>query len=220
MSNPITPRDLAYLLLGNPEISEATMRALEIKGDLPQLIAPTYSVDILAEDLTAPEYRWLRRQSRWLSGLAQAQVAANFAFVAFSSANVDPARPTMAIVDQILVRNNGAASTTYRYGMAYVAGGPALTQRGALLDDRQFGQTSFYLIGAGVGVAHVLTPAPFGLIEIQGGASFLIPGPWVLSNRPDNAALGASLIVETEFVNNPVCATFYWRERAFLQTER
>lgn len=203
-----------YLLLGQPELAELTMRALELKGDLPQLIDPRFQLGLTVDDWTRSEYAWLRRQRLGQCAANVAASALNFNTVyVFVAANT----PTLTVVTQILISNPNAAAATFRYALS---NSPLLVSTFAPLtrDNRSFTALPGSLCGLNQAAAAVL-PVSAATITLAPGAAMAIPTEYVLGQRVAPNGFSIGLVVETAIINSAVNVVMDFRERAALTPE-
>src|SRR5262245_15325276 len=93
--------DPPSLLLGNPRPSEGLMRALGIKGDLPQDLLSEYRAHFLLDDLSRDEFAWTKRSTLWDGGAIVAPVVGQLSRVAMfpQSASLG-SRAVMCIIEE------------------------------------------------------------------------------------------------------------------------
>jgi len=209
------------MLLGQSEYSEALMRILSLKGDLPQYLDPRYNVAFQVDDYSRPEWAWNRCQSRWSVGGTGVAGAGVFSIFAFFGQSVQ-GRGVMAIVDTILVSNPSAATISVNFGLTLAGfGGVAATRFGQLLDDRQFQATqSAYAAGTGQNAASP-APAQAFLFSIPAGGNLQLPvTPLVLTNVPNAAGtFNSGFVIVPTVVNTGMQVGMVWRERALSDSE-
>lgn len=126
------PHETGYLLLGQTELAEQTMRALELKGDLPQLVDPRFQLGITVVDWTAPEYLWLKRT---LSTTYRLAIAAGVGFPSVAQLTLSGLRPYVAAIDMIVLSNTTVAAIQYNVYLA-AASTVAFNLGGSARDDR------------------------------------------------------------------------------------
>ena len=218
-TRPFNPfqRD-GLMLLGQSEYSEALMRILSLKGDLPSYLDPRYSVGFQVDDYSRPEWSWNRRQSRWSVGGTAVAGAGVFSIFTFFGQNVQ-GRNTMAIVDSIVVSNPSAATISLTFGLTMSGnGGVAATRFGQMLDDRQFLATqSAYAAGTG---QNAVSPAPAQgyLFSVPAGGSFALPVcPLVMTNQA--LAFTSGIVIVPTVVNTGFQCGMVWRERQLSDSE-
>jgi hypothetical protein len=213
----MTAPELGYLLLGQPDLSELLMRALQLKGNLPQYLEGEISPSVTLFDLTATDYLWLRRQSRWRIGATQAAVAAQFAIFAFGTNVAD--RSVLALLEGITFDNTTAGPLTFQYGISLAgAGGVAFAGAGVFCDDRQQSTAAQYRGGVGTNAAAPLGGNPPSII-VPANSSVYLPLGDVLTAR-DNGVFTSVFIAQGAAVNTPLRVSLVWRERALLASEK
>lgn len=208
------------LLLGASEYSERLMRALALKGDLPQYLLPQYLLTMQQEDLSKIEFSWLRRTARYMVGGTSVAVAAQFGIFAFGGQNVQ-GRNTMAIIDTVAITNISGAALRFDVAAATLAGlgGVALTRFGQNMDDRQFRQSqSAYACGFG---SNAVSPAPGQAwnVTVPAGAIYELPWlPTILTNV-DNGTFASGFVIAAGTVNAAFTVGITWRERQLQDSE-
>ena len=207
MINPPIP----YMLVGQPELSEQTMRALELKADLPQYVEAKYQLGVTVQDWTLPEYWWLRRGRTYRSGGVTGPVAAQLSYQTLNLVSGPLPGTQMAIVDSVLISNTTAAAGQYQAYLATpaVLGGLINAQQA---DDRQVGPPAFEVRGNSAVAAPVSLASQVNVF-IPAGSTFKLDGPWILTGN-------AMLVVLCLTVNTSVAVTIQWKERAMLTSER
>jgi hypothetical protein len=209
------------MLLGQSEYSERLMRALGLKGDLPQYLDPRYGLAFTADDFSLPEWSWPRRTARWSVGGTGVAGAGVFSIFAFAGQNVQ-GRSTLAIMDSILVSNPSAATISATFNVSASGfGGVAFTRFGQLLDDRQFGASqSAYAAGTGQNAASPAAAQAF-LFSVPAGGSLLLPvTPIILTNAPNAAATqNLGWVIVPTAVNTGMQVGCTWRERQLSDSE-
>lgn len=211
------------LLLGQAELAELLMRSLGLKGALPQFLDGRFSPEVLVADLTAPEYKYLRRETSWTAGQSVAAVAANFSIAAIGPRNPQLSR-FVAVVERIIVSNNSAAALNFRYGLVSTAqASVAVATNGAPRDDR-FAATglnqSVMATGQANQVGNPVTFTATPVISLPAGGSIVVETPFVLTGGPGPTAGDQVLCaVWNAIVNQPLEVTFDWRERVPVQSE-
>lgn len=210
------PPGLAHLLLGQPDLAEQYMRALNLKGTLPSYSGPEFEPSITTLDLTDPEYDYLRRFNRYQGGASLAAVAAQFGYIALGRNGVQ--RDMLAVVETIIIANNNAAAL----GVAVFLSQNALFGVGSGLNlpmDDRASSVSGYTIGT-FNSASNLSGGLFGVMNltIPATSSLILPVAYVLTNR-DVGGLPSMLYVQTNALNVQLAVTFTWKERALLASE-
>lgn len=198
------------LPLGNPELSELLLRALQIKGDLPQTVEALYRAQVTVDDLTAPEYRWLRRGTQWQGHAFVAAVAGQASY--FELQPISGAAENIAVVERISIVNPNAFVMSTRLGIVT----PALLAAGAVnaraRDDRHLSSQSAFKIFAGTNAA---LAGAAGMIDVRLAAdgTTTVEGPWILTGN-------SALQVGTTAANVALTCQMFWRERLLQVTER
>lgn len=213
---------LAHLLIGQPEIAERIMRALSLKGALPQYLDEEFQATMLAEDFTKQEYSYLRRETLWGAGLFAPAVAAETALAVVGPRN-NSFRTTLIVVESVLIQNQNGVATSFRYGLIDTAhsGSAAATSDGSPRDDRSAKATrSFAAVGVGSNAAAITTFSNSQFVILPASGSILIPGPWIISNGEGPAAGSqVNFAVWGTVVNQTVQCAFQWHERTMLASE-
>lgn len=213
---------LADLLLGQPEVSERIMRALALKGALPQYLAPEFQPQVIAEDLNKPEFSWLRRETLWGAGLFAPAVVGETSLVTLGG-RTNAQRAVIGTVEYVIITNQNAAVTSFRYGLIDQAhqGSAASTSDGSPRDDRQAAQTkSFFGVGIGSNAGVITTFTNSQFVLLPASTSLYIPGPFILTLGNSAAPAQCTFAVWGTALNQSVQASFQWRERAMLVTEQ
>lgn len=218
------------MAVGAPTFSERLMRALELKGLLPNFIRPGFSPVVLAADLTEPQYRWLSRERMYFaSGSAAAVPANNQTYALLFN---PPGPDSLCIVDSIRLYNREATGQLWGiYLDNSTPPGGAFTARIQTLDGRADGPSAavgpfqpwqafpatFIFAGASVNAV----PATAPLWEIGAGQALEIFGPWVLGRfpKPSPDLPPTRLIVHSQAVNVASSIIWRWRERAVQSSE-
>jgi hypothetical protein len=206
------------LVLRNPDLAEHLMRALELKGDLPQALSSFFTPVIQALDLTTEDLLYLRRITRWSVGVNMAAVAGQFA-VSHLVPNSSPApRAMLAMVDAVLVSNPNAATMPFQYGVSILGSGQAITSQGNPLDDRQIGAPRAFYAAGGNNQAAPSIPSASAIASIPAGGSLWIYPKAVLTGK-DNTVNLTSFFVAGQAVNQALQVVYHWRERAITVSE-
>lgn len=225
------PEGEGYLLLGQPELAEALMRALELKGDLPEFLLPRFSPVVQVLDLAQPEFHYLRRTNWWQGGVRTAAVAAQFSY-AFLGRNAVGAvrRNAIAVCEHIVLTNPNAAAGGYLiYLLANGAAPGSGSNSGIPMDDRiasagVLNAAANYTIGSATSATDF---APGGSVagpmrvQLTPATTLIVPGPWILTGQVDSAGVNpVQLVVQTNSLNVELNAAFVWRERQLSPTEQ
>lgn len=216
---------LAHLLLGQPDVSERLMRALALKGALPQFLSREYDGSVTVEDLTAPEYDYLRRFQRFQAGGVVTAVAAQFG-QAVLGRNGAGNRGALAVVDKVVIVNLDAAVRSFYVGMLQNGAGIGPGAGNELMaDDRvnqnatAVGTRSLFTCGFGSNAADFHTAGHIP-ISIQAGATVILDVRYILTGVADAGAVNPRLLfVGHSSVNVAFGFGFFWKERAMLATE-
>jgi hypothetical protein len=212
------------MALGAPSFSERLMRALELKGLLPNFIRPGFSPVILSADLTQGEYRWLSRERMYFgSMIAAASPGNNQVYELIYGA---PSFETSCIVDEIRIYNKEAVSSTWGIYIASAIAGGAANTRISPLDGRSDGPGNGGAIYASLPAFAAATMASLQLVqaipataptwEVPPTSSLVIPGPWVLTLQH----VAFILRVHSNAVNVGSSVVFKWRERQIQSSEQ
>lgn len=180
-----------YLLLGQPTLAEQTMRALELKGDLPQLVDPRFQLGVTTDDWTSEEYLWLRRTQPIVYNFA---VAANVGFPSTGQLSQPAFRPLLRIQRIIVLNANAALQQLQIYFAAAAGGGVAFgVGGGAPRDDRAIANAAAIASATGSGqftvgtgnTAVIPTVPAVGAVNVQIPASStaVFELPWVCTGK-------------------------------------
>jgi hypothetical protein len=220
---------LAHLLIGQPDIGERLMRALALKGQLPQYIDGDIDPSVTVEDLTGREYDYLRRFIPWAASFGQVAGGAGVWSLVGIGPKSTQGRSAIAVVDRVWIQNSTAGALTYRLGLfPTTATGTLLAVTGvAPIDDRVLnnvpaGQNGLFAGGGGTSAVDPITgiPGSTATFTVPGGNTFEVVGPWILTGATNTAGAQHYLAITPVLANTVVNATFYWRERALLATEQ
>jgi hypothetical protein len=222
-----TAEPLGFLLLGQPDLAEALMRALALKGELPSYSGNTFDPSVQVDDLTQYEYQYLRRMVRVMAGAGVSAVAAQVPFIGLvPTAGVNRA---LAVIERVIISNPHTAAVTATFGMTEPAIGisaPAAGTPHLPIDDRASRSDAFqyspqFAISSGTNVGSVF-PGGFGVAQVSlaPNASIVVEVGAVMTGRK-NPATGAfsGFYVGHGTVNAPLLADFVWRERQILASE-
>lgn len=210
--------DIGHLLLGQPELTEQLMRALDIKGDAPRLIEGTYSGQVIAENLTRPEFDYLRRTNRFARGRRVAPVAAQFSQIAFGYPTTFTGR-ALVLLDTVVIQNNNAAAVlTVNFGFGPVGAiTPDAAFPGLASDDRLLVAQSLACIGVG---ANAASPLPTTAeVTLPASTVLVLNLPFILTNNRPAALTQQPFYIVGGATNIGFGANFYWRERVILSSE-
>lgn len=219
--------DLGYLFVGQSQLGEQAMRALEMKGDLPQLLDTRFQLSINVDDWTSMPYNYLRRKIRFQQNASAAAVAAQHPQFAFTLPNV-LGRPqtTIAHVQTLVLHNPTAAAIEYGFALSNGGGGgTGAQQNGRALDDRAYGAG-----GGNLSTARVLVgAAAASMLPAQGVRFCLVPPSSTVNLSVDivctgkdwsaGAAFTNTLVVEVTQLNVGCSCGFVWDERELVTSE-
>jgi len=218
----MTQTSEGYLLLGNPGPSEQVMRALELKGDLPQHLDPRYQLGIQALDLESVPYRYLRRAIRYQVFQAAAAVAAQHGqFCFFPPPNFNNTRPTLVWIRHFTFI--AAAGAGYEVGFGLTAaggGGTGAPLQGVAQDDRAYPgiATSGSTLQVGNAVASGLQPGS-RFMRVPAGESLEVEVDYVLTSRSINGIFLTGVFIEVSDLNVAASLTVEFEERPLLTSE-
>lgn len=215
------------LLNGQPELTEALMKAYELKGDLPDGIvgqlAPVIEVDSLHVG-RSPEYGRLRRWALARGGDNVPAVAAQLSW-----SGVIPRSATVrgiCVVELVQVSNPSAATLAFQLAQAQIPG--AVGGNATVRDDRMNQISpggSFFtgLFGVVSGQsAGAVIPAGAGqnfTFNLPAGGSIVIPLDDVLTGKPNDTSNPVGVFVQATTVNTAINVGWRWRERQALASE-
>lgn len=206
--------DSRQYIVNQPDVAQRMSRALGMVGTgLPSEIRPQHGANITVEDLTHPEFWWLRRGLRYGVGFTLAAVAAQFAygeiFIRTSGAR------KLVVLEHVYLSNPGAAAVfgEFGFGSAVAAG---TTREPAPTDDR-YGNPTGVPAGSACLANFGNNAAP---VRPNVGIQFCIPANGVLDVGPIVMTGNANFTVIGTVANQPLGITFLTRERPLLDTER
>lgn len=219
--------DVGYLAVGQSQISEQAMRALEMKGDLPRLVDPRYSLGIQADDWGDFPYLYLRRKIGYQRSDTPPAVAAQRPQWKFGLPNF-AGRPqtTIAHVTQLILHNGTAAALEFAWGLSNNSTpGASTTTNGTARDDRAFGPGAGNISQArllsGSAVATILTGVAARFCMVPPLSTVNLQVDYVLTGKDwsNGVLVACGLVVEVTQVN--VSATFglVWTEREMVTSE-
>lgn len=217
---------VGYLLIGQPTLSAGLARALATKGDQPQFIDGRYDLSINALDLTAFEYRWLRRINTFQAWASQAAVAGQNQSVQLGAGTIagGVARNMLTVCESVTVCNENAASQRFHVGLTTnaigAASGPFF---GYAADDRSLDSSaaiqSNAFLATQSNAAALIAGNRAAIVTVPAGSSVVVPGPWIISGKPAGTVT-VSLVVVGGQSNIIVTAGFRWYERELLASEQ
>ena len=196
---------------------EAMMRALSVKGPLPEEIDPRLQMGVQLDDMRRPEYAWAQRQLYWA---ASRNVPAGGAGTFCTVAIVGRTGTGRALASEVtLYISNPAAAGTFRVS-------PFALPTVGTLDDPVSAEARSYAAG-GIGPlssfqvvygAAVAVPiaAGDGLEFIIGAnGTLVLPVPFSLTDK-DNTR---GIVVCTTVANSQITVGATWRERRLSPEE-
>lgn len=209
-------RPVGLNLLGQPELSEQLMRALELKGDLPQLLDPIFSLTVQVLDLMDPEFQHLRRTRRFMAGNDIGPVAGQFPYLVF--ARNGQTRDQIAVVERISVTNLNAAPLRCWIYLLQNGAAPGVGTQATPTDDRTpLAAAAGHTIGIATSITSFVTPARL-TVNIPQDQTVFVPGPWIITTAGPVGAQ-TQLVVQGATVNQAFDVSVFWRERLLLSTE-
>lgn len=202
---------MSDFLRGNvPQFMERWMRAFQVKGPIPDAFDAATQLTVKLADLTTPEYLWLGRTARFISGRTVAATAGNHSIHEL----VNPAGSGILVVAQATIMNPAAAVTNFFFNDGPFTPTAGLTLNTAVLNaDTRQGQNG---IGVGLPIAQVFSGAPgviagFGWFMGIGAAQRVVLPPVVL-------VPGMLARVHPQGTNTGADVQWEWTERP-LNTE-
>lgn len=220
---------VGHLLVGQPDVAERMMRALALKGTLPQYIDGDYDPVAIVEDLTAREFDYLRRFIPWSATFGAVAGGAGVWSLVGIGPKTTQGRSAIAVVDRVWILNQTAGALSYRLGLfPTTATGSLLAATGvAPIDDRVLnnvpaGQNGLFAGGGGQNAVDpsTLIPGSTLVFSVPAGATLEVVGPWILTGAVNTAGAQHYLAITPTLANTQVTASFYWRERALMATEQ
>ena len=212
--------DDVILLSRQPAVAERMMRALDMKGDLPENVDAKFRSTILVEDLTGAEYDFLRRTSRWLGAARTAAVAAQYGTIAFGFGAAAGERGLLA-VETLFLNNENAAQIVVFVGVT--ASTIALTTPPTSpMDDRQYvaaAQSGMGAFGTLVSAAAPPFADPNFKVLVAANSSVAVTLPVILTNKDPGSASKLVLAMHTGAVNQTLSVALVWREGALVSGE-
>lgn len=215
---PSTPFDMRSM---NPTLVEGLMRALAMKGDLPDQVEPKLYLNVNLLDLEAAELQYLRRSQLTMYRLA------SVAGPGFPSiVQVGPGAPgayagVVAKFFRFICSNNTAAAIQYRFYLASaLVAGLALVSGAAARDDR-LRQDNTNPLGCGLCRYGVSNTAAAPTRPAAGDAIITIPANATVTFEMDWIVTGRQILtIETVANNVPIECTALCLERAGLNEEQ
>ena len=220
----MAPRDLAHLLLGQPDLAEQYMRALGLKGGLPSYSGAEFEPSITVLDLTAEEFLNLRRIQRFYRGIRLAAVAGQLSQCAYRP--YDNAPRSIITTERLWISNPTAAPYDVQIGF----GNPGTTVPNpgatpiASLDDRSwpFGAAcASQLYPVNVTSATPIAAATADLtVRVPANTGIQIPFVCVMTARVLTATPNVGMLfVECLTANAAMDVGLEWRERTAIAPE-
>jgi hypothetical protein len=216
--------DVGNLLIGQSELGEQTMRALELKGDLPQLVDPRYQLGINVDDWTLPEYRWLRRQLRCVYPMDS---------IAGAGTNVIQWRlpsggpRALVVLERMLLTNSTAAVHDYQFYFtttsvaSFVSGAMAVDDRQKAVIANPIGNGMLICGLINTGAPPTGPGAGTCIVSIPASTTIEIKLDWILTQGLDAGnSLPYIFTVAGTVAALPMRAVLFTRERALLDAER
>jgi hypothetical protein len=193
----------------DPGSISALTRAYSLQGVVPPGLEPLLNSSVQVDDLTQPEFWWLRRGIRFSGGCNVAAVAGQFSFL---EVRMPAGVPGLALIEALTIGNANAAQTQIKVALA-ASFSLAAFNAGVVLDDRAFPQSTMSQFSSGTQVANPLPGANFIILNLGAGASISLPLNAILTGQQ-------SLVVCPAAVNLALTVGFTGKERGVLNTER
>lgn len=195
-----------------PDLGQLLQRAIGAQQDISGNVQGALQPALLLDDLTLPEYRWLRRMQTFSTFGTVAALAGNVSGIQFFKKPLTSR--ALAVVHNIIITNLNAAAASFQLGITF--GVPNLgTLTIARMDDRQ----PAIVTPGGISQFDAQTfqaavpPAVFGpFVRLQPSTSMVLPNVFIVG-------AGASLLMMTGAGNLQFAASFDWRERATIPLE-
>lgn len=108
-------------LVNNPKWAAAVMRALGIKGDLPQFVEGVFGLGFQAEDFSRFPYGFAKGDDFVAGSFTLAATPAQPSWLAVSWAPIAVNRQSCLHISKIIIQNNNAASQGYTFGLTDAA---------------------------------------------------------------------------------------------------
>jgi hypothetical protein len=201
------------------EIAERLMRALNIKGDLPDKLEPIFSLDVTTEDLTLPEFWYLRRGAYFDGGASPVATAAQYSFVSLGAPQLSP---VLAVVEKVTIYNPDVVARTFNVGTTYTVTNPANAEQ-LPRESRDGFRRSAFCVAARTSATAQLTGNASYLAVVPAGGQVVVDGPWMLSAAKLSPAGPPGQLpqvtVQSENFNIAMRAHFVWRERFQQESE-
>lgn len=181
-------------------------KSLGLQKRAPGVLDPRVQVGLTLDDLTAPEYLFLRGMRSFQGRASRAATAGNLNYTTLQGA-----ANLLAVVDEITIVNTNAALAGYKVGLS-VANANMTNGAIAVRDGRLVGVSSACSLYSGTAVGPT---SPEGLyVQVDPGQMLTIRVPYVLAKN-----VGTALQVVSTIANQTTDIAFRWRERALLPSE-
>jgi len=200
--------------VNTPELSSQVTKAFGLQGPPPLQLDPATQLGITLEDLTAIEFRYLRRAATFN---ARVSVTPGVGFKAFAQLQGTPG--TLTRVRRILITNFNATGQSYLFG----------TSRGNATTTGVFGATSAddrpglaILNPATTMTIGNTTAAPFqpkGLFYLPTLSSVALDVEAVLTGQVDTAGVPIAYAIVMTTAGNSLDVAFDYTERPLLPSE-
>lgn len=215
---------MPLLLNAQPEIAERAIRALDLKGDVPNMIDSTEQLSITVEDLTAPEYEWLRRGYRQCVAGAPAAAAGNFSGVVLGT--LTPQNSVLAVIRRFRLYNFAAAAQNFRWaviqstawaGFTLVNSFPAVCDSRSLIAAAGIPSSQFKVFTGNLAVNPVASGC---LVGLPAGGVADIKVPIILSDTTEfGTAASPAFMLFVDAANVSFHLEIEYSERLMMQSE-
>lgn len=195
--------------VGQPDLSELTFRALQLKGALPAHLDRQIQLGLTVEDFTRPEFWWLRRGQLGYWPVNLPAVAGQL-----GTATIQGASGVLAVVERVIISNPAAAARSFLVGLSTALPGAGGVGQGLSRDTRSPSGTNCAVLGQAKAFAAPVTPTGNWLLTIQAGDTIILEPNAVLSGT------GAFYTVQALTVNEVLACQLEWRERVQLSSEQ
>lgn len=202
------------LFIAQPDIGQRVYGGLAVAQTWEGELENKARLSVLAEDLTQPEFWFLRGGRSLAVGAPITAVAAQFSTLQLVP---DATTQSLIIVDSVIITNTQAAVSAYAFGFGIPTAGLPVIQPVAMDDGNPAvifpGSISAAEVRAGTAAVApsvgncpiVHLPANSGLIQFN--------GPWIIRRH-------TAFIVRSVAANILCTIALKWRERVLLDTER
>lgn len=187
-------------------------RALQLQRNPPGVLDPRVQAGLTIDDLTRPEFQWLRRTNLYEAAGGRLAVVAQRAYM-----QLVPAPGMLTVVSEVKIYNANAFTQILNVGMA-LGNAPLSGIPTSILDDRIPAFQSAAAVSSGSTAAPI---APTGqLVVLVTQQSITIPCNYVLTGNKGPAAppFRCVSVVDTA-VNTQINVGFTWSERFLLPSE-